>query len=169
MQLCVPINGLGHGKNPQRTGKIGAIRAKMMRSNEKFTVAYVNLVRFHAFTIRPSHHNPLVVVAVSVAQRLVALGDGAHLVEHRVGDVLLLHREGVSLYRGRFHRMGLDTTVVGAAEHGPAVSLLVQYAAIGVIPHPTKQLAVKPDLGQTVQPVVSEALFHAVSFVFSCG
>lgn len=138
----------------------------------KSGVADISLFLENVIT-RKRRCNPLVVVAVTIGRRFVVLGYRTDLVEHRVGDALLLRRERDAVHPCAAQGVGLAfeslLRIDGAAEHGPAVGLLAQHAAMHVVCHPAELLAVKPNLGQTVQPVVCEVLRHVRPVVLAAG
>ena len=166
-----------HGKNAHWAAQIGQFFLDAL-PYDKFAVADI-VFQAGDRRCRLVHHRALVVVAVGVGQRhllpVVALRDGLHLVEHRVGDALLLGREGVAFNRCAAHGVraqlpvGTYVVVLRRGEHLLPVRLLVGHAPERVVGHVASRHAVQTDVRQAVQVVVCEGLFQVAQVVCSGG
>ena len=119
------------------------------------------------------HADALLVVAVCVGQRAAAFGDGLHLVEARVGD--LLGGQGEHAFGGRRALHGVGTGglprhpgEVGIGKHGLPVGLLVGHASKRVVDDLAVRRA-KVYVGQAVHLVVVEGLLKIAEVVLSAG
>ena len=80
------------------------------------------------------HEDALVVVAVGVADAVVALLDLAHLVKPRVGDGLRCGREHSFCRCGGVHGVGFGGgAIYGTGEHRLSAGALGRHAAIAVV------------------------------------
>ena len=119
------------------------------------------------------HTDALLVVAVGVGERVAAFGDGLHLVEARVGDLLGGQGEHALGSLGTFHGMGpcrlpLGCGKTGVGEHGLPVGLLRGHAAQRVVDDLAVRVA-KVDVGQAVHFVVVEGLLQVAEVVLPAG
>ena len=116
------------------------------------------------------HENALPVVAVGVAQAVVALLHFAHLVEARVGDVLRRCREHTCFGSGVIHGVGLGRGVIHrVGEHCLASGGLRGHAAIAVVGRHTGLRRAETHTRQAVLAIVTESLRQVFHVVLSSG
>ena len=103
------------------------------------------------------------------------MGDGLHLVEQCVGDVLLRGRKRIAVGLcaadgvGAQLPVGTYVVVLRRREHVLPVGALVDHAAERVVGHVAGMDVVQPYVRQAVQVVVCEGLFQVAQVVCSGG
>ena len=116
------------------------------------------------------HTDTLVVVAVGVADAVVALLHLTHLVESRVGDGLRRGREHSFCRCGGIQGVGLGGGAIhGTGEHRLSAGALGRHAAIAVVGRCAGLHRAEPHLRQTVLAVVLKSLCEVFHVVFSRG
>ena len=160
---------LHHGKHAEGSHKVGArflhdVLAIVFR--DILAHAHIVLATYRIVHYR-GHADALVVVAVGVLQRVVALGDGLHLVEAGVGESLVIRGVVVLPGLGGIDSVRLGSDVVhGTGEDGRSVGLLRGHAAKRVVDD-LAMCASKVYVGQAVHLVVVEGLLYTAKCISS--
>ena len=167
LAVCI---GYNHGKDTCRTGKIGesgcCCNVILGLCNE-LAAAHIAFGAVDAVGVF-FHEDALPVVAVGVGKRIVALGDGFHLVETGVGYVLFLLGDNAEPARGFVNGMGLGVDVVPRiGENDSVVRHLLRHAPIRVIFHRARYQHATLDYLQAVKVVIFKMLFQVACFVFT--
>ena len=133
-----------HGENTIGTHYEGAregAAAKAVGHGDK--LAHVGIVLAARHTVHGVHHaDALLVVTVSVGQRVAAFGDGLHLVEAGIGDGLACRGEHALARLRTLHGVGTGGLarrrgIAGVGKHVLPLGLLHGHAAEGIVPDAT--------------------------------
>ena len=161
---------LYHGEHAVRAVEVGQLfRSAGSRLRDVLATAYILLSAEAAANVL-FHADPLVVVAVGIADAVVALLHFAHLVEARVGDVLRRCREHTCFGGGVIHGVGLGRGVIHRiGEHCLASGGLRGHAAIAVVGRHTGLRRAETHTRQAVLAIVTESLRQVFHVVLSSG